>query len=491
MKVILCILEFFTMDNVDNIEFRHVHFVGVGGVGMSGIARVLLQMGYPVSGSDLRSNGVTERLKELGAEIYLGHDPAHVKDADILVVSSAVPSDNPEILEAARRGIRIIQRGKMLSWLMNARVGIAIAGTHGKTTTTSMIAGMLEGYGMKPTVVVGGEINDMGTNAKLGSGDYLVAEADESDASFVELAPEIAVVTSVDADVNLSTEAFSDCGYDHEATCKRVEEMFMRFMRKVGENGVVVLCQDHPRLREMRPQLQSRVITYGLDAEADITARNIVLENYASSCRVFWRGRELGELKLQIPGRHNVQNALAAVAVGLEVGMDFSDISKQLAKFSGVRRRFQILGRGRGITVVDDYAHNPSKLKAAIHAAHTGSAKRVVAVFQPHRYTRTKFFKDEYATCFDEADLLLVTDIYAASEEPIPGISLETVIESVRTSAHAPEVIAAPTHDDIIAYLQKNCQEGDIVMFLGAGDITKCAARAAEVLTAVPELCPA
>ncbi|MBQ7567726.1 UDP-N-acetylmuramate--L-alanine ligase [bacterium] len=479
------------MDNIDHIEFRHVHFVGVGGIGMSGIAKVLLQMGYKVSGSDLRTNRITECLKELGAEIYRGHDPANVKGADLIVVSSAVPRDNPERLEAERLGIRVIQRGKMLSLLLNARVGIAIAGTHGKTTTSSMVASMLEGYGMKPTVVVGGVINSMGTNAKLGTGDYFVAEADESDASFVELAPEIAVVTSIDADVNLSAQAFSDCGYDHNATSSRVKEMFLRFIGRVGENGLAVLCYDHPGIKEMRSEVKCRVLSYGLDPEADIRAVNIELDNYTSRCTVFWRDRELGVMRLPVPGTHNVQNALAAVAVGVEVGLDFSDISRQLANFSGVRRRFQILSRANGIVVVDDYAHNPSKIKAAIHAAHTGSAKRVIAVFQPHRYTRTRFFKDQYATCFDDVDMLLVTDIYASSEEPIPGVSMYTVVDAVRSSEHAPEVVAVPTHEDIIAFLSSYCREGDIVLFLGAGDITSCAAKAAEALACSSEVCTA
>ena len=470
------------MDIYDNLEFRRAHFIGVGGIGMSGIARVLLQMGYEVSGSDLSLNNVTERLQEMGALIHCGHAASNVGNADIVVVSSAVPDENPELMEAKKRGLKVMHRGQMLSWLMRSKVGIAIAGTHGKTTTTSMVACMLENYGMKPTVIVGGEVNGFGTNANLGAGDYLVAEADESDASFVDLSPQIAVVTSVDPDVNLSTSAYADCGFDHEATRLRVEELFVKFMNKVGDAGAVILCLDHPRIKEIYRTIQRRVVTYGFDAEADITARQVELANFTSRCRVFWRGRELGELVLNVPGRHNVQNALAAVAVGLEIGLDFSDISRLLSKFQGVRHRFQILSRANGIVVVDDYAHNPSKVKAAIHAAHTGSCKRVIAVFQPHRYTRTKFFQDEYASSFGEADALLVTDIYSACETPIPGITSQALIESIHHCDESLKILSTPSHDDVLACLRERCQSGDIVVFLGAGDISKCAVRAAEML---------
>ena len=473
------------MDSIDNCNFSRVHFVGIGGIGMSGIAKVLLQLGYKVSGSDLRSNGVIEQLKTMGAHIFCGHDAVNVEGADIVVVSSAVPESNPELVAARERGITIVPRGSMLSWLFNSRSGIAIAGTHGKTTTSSMTASVMEGCGLDPTVIVGGEIIALGSNAKLGHGAHLVAEADESDASFVELAPKIAVVTSVDADVNLATEAYNDCGYDHGATCNRVEHMFLRFMHRVSEDGLVVLCYDHLRLRELQAKVQRRVVTYGLNPAADLTVKDLVLENFMSRCIVVFKGRELGELCLGIPGRHNVQNALAVIAIGLELGLDFPAIARELTNFSGVRRRFQVLRHDEQLLIVDDYAHNPSKLKAAIHAAHTGTAKRVVAVFQPHRYTRTKYFQSEYATSFDEADLLLVTDIYAASEKPIPGISLDTVVAAVRSSAHAPQVVPVPTHDDVIRYLQENSRPGDIVIFLGAGDITKCAARAAAELKLV------
>ncbi len=471
------------MDNYEDVRFKHTHFIGVGGIGMSAIARVLLQMGYPVSGSDLRTNRVTAGLEELGAQIFCGHDAAHVADADVVVVSSAIPEDNPELLEARKRGLKIMQRGQMLSWLMHSKVGIAVAGTHGKTTTTSMVASMLDGYGLKPTVVVGGEIIDYDSNAKLGGGDYLVAEADESDASFVELTPHIAIVSSIDPDVNFSTSAFNGCGLNHEAIQERVDDMFMRFMHKVNDKGLVIMCLDHPRVRQLYPQVKRRVVTYGLSSEADITATDIVLDNYRSRCRVFWRGKEMGELRLHVPGRHNVQNALAAVAVGLEVGMDFSDISRLLEQFHGVRRRFQVLGQGNGIIVVDDYAHNPSKVRAAIHAARTGSAKRVITVFQPHRYTRTKFFEEEYASSFDQTDVLVITDIYSAGEDPIEGVSSANLAEAVRRHENAPEVVLAPTHEDILAYLGQHCQAGDIVLFAGAGDISKCTARAAELLT--------
>ncbi|MCR4784287.1 MAG: UDP-N-acetylmuramate--L-alanine ligase [bacterium] len=472
------------------LNFKHAHFVGIGGIGMSGIARILLQMGHSVSGSDLKSSRITQRLEDLGATIYCGHSADNVpEDTDILVVSSAVPASNPELLEAKRRNIQIIGRGHMLSMLMQSTKGIAVAGTHGKTTTTSMVATILEAANLHPTVVVGGELNDIGSNAKLGEGSFLVAEADESDASFIDLSPYIAVITSIDPDVNLSTEAYADCGYDHDKTGARVEELFLKFAHQVSENGFVVMCGDHPGVHSLIPRVKKRVVTYGLGEDNDIHADQISFADYASRCRVIWHGKELGELILRVPGLHNIQNALAAIAIGLEIGLNFADISRYMAAFRGVQRRFQILGEFDGVTIVDDYAHNPSKIKAAIKAAHTGEAKRVIVVFQPHRYTRTKFFKDEYCTIFGDADVLLVTDIYSAGEPPIEGVSSALLTEGIRKFGQPAQVFYTPTHADILEYVRTNCRAGDIVLFVGAGDINKCAARCAEFLTSQPSAC--
>ena len=424
------------------LDFKHAHFVGIGGIGMSGIARILLQMGHSVSGSDLKSSRITQRLEELGAQIFCGHSAANVPaDTDILVVSSAVPADNPEVVEAKKRHILIVQRGHMLSLLMKPTKGIAVAGTHGKTTTTSMIATMLESANLHPTVVVGGELNDLGSNAKLGDGSYLVAEADESDASFVDLSPYAAVITSIDPDVNLSTEAYCDCGYDHKKTGQRVEELFLQFAHRVAEDGFVVMCGDHEGVRFLIPRVKRKVISYGLGKDNEIHAIDVSFADYASRCTVVRNGQKLGELILRVPGLHNIQNALATVAIGLEIGLKFEDIS------------------------------------------------RYIAVFQPHRYTRTKFFQDEYCTIFGEADVLLVTDVYSAGEKPIEGVSAEAIVEGVRKFGAPHDVVYVPTAADILDYIGKNCRAGDIVIFLGAGDINKCAARCAEFLTAPSQPC--
>ncbi len=457
------------------IEFRQAHFVGIGGIGMSGIARVLLQMGYSVSGSDLKSTRITRDLEGLGARICEGHAAGNIRGADVLVVSSAVPADNAELLAAQQAGVTIMQRGQMLSHLMQERVGIAVAGTHGKTTTTSMAATVLERNGLQPTVIIGGELNDIGSNAKLGKGNYLVAEADESDASFLDLSPRIAVVTSVDPDVNLSTSTFSGCGYDYERTRALVEDLFVEFMHRVPEDGLVILCADHARLRPLIQKADRPVLTYGLEPGADLVARDVELADFGSRSRVFLRGRELGELVLRVPGRHNVQNALVAVAVGLEVGLDFAAVARVLAGFQGVRRRFQVVGTFSGVTVVDDYAHNPSKVRAAIHAARTGGAQRVFAVFQPHRYTRTRFLAHEFTTAFEEADVLLVTDIYSAGEDPIPGVSSEMLLAGIRHHGRPALVHHTPGHREVCEVLARECRPGDLVICLGAGDVWKCA----------------
>lgn len=452
-------------------EGQHIHFVGIGGIGMSGIARVLLQMDWKVSGSDLKSSSITRGLTELGATIYEGHCAENVREADVVVLSSAIPAQNPEVVEAKRLGLTLYGRAEMLGFLMRNRHGIAVAGTHGKTTTTSMVACVLESAQLRPTVVIGGEVNDIGSNAQLGCGPHLVAEADESDASFLDLDPKIAVVTNVDADVNLSAPPFAELNFDFDKTMKKVEQMFTDFMQSVPDDGLLVLCMDHDRGRRLGLAVARPRLTYGFADESDVTCRDLVLKGFGSSCEILYKGKRLGRLRLKVPGRHNVQNAMAAIAVGLGLGIDFAVMARALEGFEGVQRRFQILGEFSGVTVVDDYAHNPQKISAALHAARSAQPGRVIGVFQPHRYTRTKFLVHEFATAFEDADLLLVTDIYSAGELPIVGTSARTVIEAIRKHGKPTEIIHTPGKAEMIRFLSANCRPGDVVVTLGAGDI--------------------
>lgn len=459
---------------------QHVHFIGIGGIGMSGIARVLLEMGWKVSGSDLKSSSITGGLEEMGARIYVGHRAENVTDAEVVVLSSAIPNENPEVQEATRRGLKLVQRCEMLAFLMKQKFGIAVAGTHGKTTTTSMVAKVLENAAMRPTVIIGGEVNDMGSNAKLGGGYHLVAEADESDASFVHLEPKIAIVTNMDADVNLSAEPFRDLNFDTEETMSRVKDMFDIFAQRVPEDGRLILCWDHERVRELATRVDRPTITYGFHPEADLTIKDLKLDGLKCVGEIVHDGVSLGIMQLNVPGRHNVANALAAIAVGLDLGIPADVILNALAKYEGVQRRFQILGETEGVTVVDDYAHNPQKVAAALHAAKTAVAKtkgRVVAVFQPHRYTRTKFLFEEFTKCFGESDLLLVTDIYSAGEPPILGLRVENLVEEIgRQSPHV-ELLHTPKEADVVRSLNQHCRPGDLVITLGAGDVGRWGSR--------------
>ena len=457
-------------------EGQHVHFIGIGGIGMSGIARVLLEMGWKVSGSDLKSSPITSGLEEMGARIHLGHRAENLGEAGVIVLSSAIPQDNPERLEANHRGLKIIQRCEMLAFLMRQKFGIAVAGTHGKTTTTSMVAKVMESAELRPTVIIGGEVNDMGSNAKLGGGFHLVAEADESDASFVHLEPKIAIVTNMDADVNLSAEPFQDLGYDTDKTMIRVKEMFEIFANKLPEDGCLILCWDHERVRELATKVKRPILSYGFHPEAELTIKNLELDGLKCRGDVFFKGEKLGPLVLNTPGRHNVANALASIAVGLELKIPASDILSSLAHYEGVRRRFQILGEANGVMVVDDYAHNPQKISAALHAAKTAVEKnegRVVAVFQPHRYTRTKFLYDDFCKCFGEADILLVTDVYSAGEEPIADLRMEDLIQEVSKNSPNVEICRTPQERDVMDKLRGVCRSGDLVITLGAGDVGK------------------
>lgn len=442
-------------------KIRTIHFVGIGGIGMSGIAEVLLNLGYQVSGSDLKESDITRRLEELGGRIAFGHAPENLGDADVVVTSTAVRSENPEVLEAHRRLIPVIPRAEMLAELMRMKYGIAVAGTHGKTTTTSMVATVLFHGGIDPTAVIGGKLDSLGSNAKLGQGKFLVAEADESDGSFMHLSPTIAVVTNIDAD-----------HLDYYSGLDQIKDTFVDFINKVPFYGLAVLCLDDANIQEIIPRVKKRFITYGLQNQADYQAVNIVHAEGRTSFDVVSREENLGRISIHMPGRHNVLNALATVAVSMELGLSFPVIADGFQDFGGVQRRFQVKYDERGIMVVDDYGHHPAEIKATLAAARAGWQRRVVAVFQPHRYSRTKFLMDDFATAFYQSDYLLVTDIYPAGEEPIPGVDAETLTRQIAGHGHK-NVHYVTDRDVIVAHLMAAVKEGDIVITLGAGDVWK------------------
>ena len=442
-------------------KYQHIHFVGIGGVGMSGIAEVLLTLGYRVTGSDARRSETVERLERLGAKVYVGHAAAQVEGAHVVVSSSAVARDNVEVAAARQRGIPVIARAEMLAELMRLKYGIAIAGTHGKTTTTSMVAAVLGAGGFDPTVVVGGRVHGLGTNARLGQGEFLVAEADESDGSFLRLTPTIAVVTTVDAE-----------HLDYYPDLDAIVAAFLAFANKVPFYGAVVVCLDDPNLQRMIPRMMDkRVVTYGLEAGADVTARRLQFVEMRSTFEVAHRGVSLGTMTLQIPGRHNVLNALAATAVALDLEMPFPKIQTALAGFAGVQRRFQIRGTARDVLVVDDYGHHPVEIRATLAAAKAGFDRRVITVFQPHRYSRTQHLRDDFLTAFYQSDVLIVMDIYAAGEAPIPGVHARDLADGIAAHGHREVLYLGSDRAAIIDYLCESTRAGDLVLTLGAGDV--------------------
>jgi UDP-N-acetylmuramate--alanine ligase len=438
---------------------RRIHFVGIGGIGMSGIAELLVNLGYAVSGSDAKRSDVTARLERLGVRVEEGHDARHVGDADVVVVSSAIAASNPEIAAARQRGVPVIPRAEMLAELMRLRYGIAIAGAHGKTTTTSMIALVLERAGLDPTAVIGGRLSAFGSTARLGHGDYVVVEADESDRSFLKLSPSIAVITNLDRE---HMEAYG--------SVQSLEQAFVDFANKVPFYGAVVACADDPMLAPLLPRIARRLITYGLDAPADITATEITLGPFEAGCAVRTPAKGLGWMTLQVPGRHNVQNALAAVAVGLELHVPFETVAAALAEFAGAERRFQRLGEARGVLVVDDYGHHPTEIAAVIAAARAGLKRRLLVVFQPHRYSRTRDLMDEFGPALGAADEIVLTDIYAASEAPVAGVTIDAFAQRVRAATRAP-VHVVPKLADLPGFVAGRTREGDLVITLGAGSI--------------------
>lgn len=439
---------------------QRIHFVGIGGIGMSGIAEVLLTLGYAVSGSDLAVSEVTQRLQAQGALVAQGHAAAHVHGADVVVVSSAVQADNPEVLAARLQHIPVIPRAEMLAELMRMKYGIAIAGTHGKTTTTSLVATILAHGGLDPTVVIGGRLNSLGTNAKLGQGDYLVAEADESDGSFLLLSPTISVVTTVDAE-------HLDFYHDLDT----IKQAFCQFMNKVPFYGCSVICLDQPHIQSLLPQLHKRFVTYGLTSQADVVARDIRFTGPRSVFEVFWSGQPLGSFTLNLPGLHNVYNALAAIAVGRELDIPVATMAAALAEFSGIHRRFDIRGVREAVTVVDDYGHHPEEIRQTLRAAKSvWPASRLVVVFQPHRYSRTHFLQQEFFTAFYEADTLVLLDIYAAGEAPIPGVTTALLYDGIREHGQR-EVFYLQDTAAVVPFLRAYVRPHDIVLTLGAGNV--------------------
>ncbi len=438
-----------------------IHFVGIGGIGMSGIAEVLLNLGYKVSGSDLRGSDITERLAGLGAEVAIGHRAENLKDVNVVVISSAVHDDNPEVVEAKRLHVPVIPRAEMLAELMRMKFGIAIAGTHGKTTTTSMAASILGYAGIDPTIVIGGKLNAIGTNARLGQGKFLLAEADESDGSFLVLSPTIAVVTNVDAD-----------HLDHYAGgIEEIKDTFVRFINKVPFYGLAVLCLDDPNIRAILPQVKKRYMTYGLSSQADIRATHVRHDGFTTTFTAHYKGYRLGDISFTMPGAHNVLNAMACIAVALELDVPFSAIQEGFSIFGGVGRRFTIKGEAGGITVVDDYGHHPAEVKATLAAARLGwPERRIVAVFQPHRYTRTLAQFNEFVTAFFDADVLILTDIYPAGEQPIEGITAERLSQEILRHGQK-DVTWIANREQIPEYLTGIVKEGDMVITLGAGSI--------------------
>ncbi len=440
-------------------KIQHIHFVGIGGAGMSGIAEVLLTLGYHVSGSDLQESETVQRIRALGGTVFIGHDASNVGAAQVVVVSSAVSPTNPEVLAAKAKVIPVIPRAEMLAELMRLKYGVAIAGAHGKTTTTSLVANVLAEGGLDPTIVIGGKVNALGSHARLGRGDLLVAEADESDGSFMKLSPTVVVVTNMDQE-----------HLDYYQTMERLCEAFLDFINKIPFYGLAVLCADDPHLSALLSRVIKRHQTYGLNASADLVGTDIELHLGVTEFSARLSGEPLGRFRVAMPGVHNVRNALAAIAVGLELGVSVPRIAQALAEFKGVERRFQVLGEKGGIMVVDDYGHHPTEIKATLAAAKNGWGRRLVVLFQPHRYSRTKHLLDEFPAAFRQADQLFLTDIYPAGETPIPGVTGERLAEAFR-AAGTPPMTYVSRKDRLVDTVLPTLKRGDVVVALGAGDI--------------------
>ncbi len=440
-------------------KIRNIHFVGIGGAGMSGIAEILFNLGYHITGSDIRSSETIERLKDLGIGIRIQHAGENVEGADVVVISSAVKETNPEVISAKDKRIPVIRRAEMLGELMRMKYGIGIAGTHGKTTTTSMVGEILSEGGLDPTIVVGGKVVNLGAHARLGNGRFMVAEADEYDRSFLQLTPTIAVVT------NLEPEHL-----DYYKNYDEIKSAFLEFVNKVPFYGRVILCWDEENVRNLFPLVERPVTTYGLTSSADLWAHSIRFEENRSEFEAQFKGKSLGQITLSVPGIHNVKNSLAAIGVAMELDLNWDTIRVALNKFSGVHRRFEIKGTVKGVMVVDDYAHHPTEIEATLKSARTGWKKRIIAVFQPHLYTRTRDFYRQFGKALLESDLLVVTDVFPAREEPLLGITGELVSESAKKLGHR-NVFYVPKIEDVPSYLKNEVNENDMVITMGAGDV--------------------
>jgi UDP-N-acetylmuramate--alanine ligase len=449
----------------------HIHFVGIGGIGMSGIAELLLNLGYKVSGSDISLSDITRRLESLGGRIFKGHCEEQIQQADVVVVSSAVGAENPEVAAAHRSSIPVIPRAEMLAELMRLKYSVAVAGAHGKTSTTSLVATVLGKGGLDPTVVIGGKLKSIGSNALLGRGDFIVAEADESDGSFLKISPTIAVVTNIDRE---HLDFYRDL--DH------IKDVFLSFIEKIPFYGLAVLCLDNEPIQSLIPKVQKRFTTYGMSTQADFKAKDVVFEGLKSTFAVEHLGTSLGKITLSLPGIHNVYNALASIAVGLELDIPFDVIKSALQTAEGVQRRLEIKGEKKGITVVDDYGHHPTEIKATLQAARVcWPDKRIAVVFQPHRYTRTRALFEDFTRAFYQSDLLVVLPIYAAGEKKIEGVESIALFEEIRRHGHK-DVVYMDGLEAAVSHLKKILKANDILLTLGAGDVWKVGEMLLEAL---------
>lgn len=442
-------------------KIDHIHFIGIGGIGMSGIAEVLLNLGYRVSGSDLQQTDTTERLRLLGARVRYGHEAVNLEDAQVVVTSTAIPAGNPEVEEARARGIPVIPRAEMLAELLKMKESVAVSGCHGKTTTTSMIASILSFGGLDPTMVVGGKLLNIGTNARLGSGGIIVAEADESDGSFLGLAPLIAVITNIDRE-----------HLDYYRDIDEIKDAFVQFANSVPFYGATILCVDCSHVRDILPRIKRRVITYGVDEEADYRARDISFHQMASRYSLVIGNEAHGEIGLKVPGLFNVANSLAAIAAARELDMTLPDIEKGVASYTGVHRRLEIKGSRSGVLVVDDYGHHPTEIRETLKAARQVWKGRIIVVFQPHRYSRTQALFTEFIGAFADADRVILTDIYGASEAAIPGVHSSRLCEAIEKAGHN-DVRYMAGFDDIVSFLREEASASDTIITLGAGNVWK------------------
>ena len=449
---------------------KKVHFVGIGGAGMSALAKILVEKGYNVSGSDVKESVMTGVLRDLGAKVFIGQRAENVQDTEAIVVSSAIREENPEVVEAKRLGLKRLHRSDVNAFLINNSKGIAVAGAHGKTTTTSMLGVSLEYEGVSPSIIIGGEVDYLGSNAKLGKSDYLVSEADESDGTFLKYYPYIGIVTNVEND-----------HMDHYGTMENIIKAFTQFLNQIREDGWGVVCFDNENIRNIVKNVNRKIISYAIDYKADYMAANIKADASGTSFDVMHNGENLGTVKLNVPGRHNVLNAMACVVTGITLGQTVAQMAEGLTMFNGAKRRFQTKGKAQGVWVVDDYAHHPTEIATTLKAARQTQPKRLVCAFQPHRYSRTQLLQKEYGSCFEGADLLVLTDVYSAGEDPIPGVDGELLVKEVAEQT-GQKTVYIKDKKEIAAYLKSIAQEGDLIMTMGAGDIVKCGEELVELL---------